>query len=59
MAVLYKLCIIFPSLKIIFFFKFVIIIFFLNKSLSKFLVNLIFSVLDIGNKKETIFLLLD
>jgi len=37
MAVLYKLCIIFPSLKIIFLFKFVIIFLLSKESVSKFL----------------------
>ena len=59
MAVLYKLCVIFPSLKTIFLFKFVIIVFFSKSSLSRFLVNWIFSVLETGNKKEVIFLLFD
>ena len=58
-AVLYKLCKIFASLKTTFLFRFVIIIFFLNKFVSKSLVNWIFSVLETGNINLVIFLLLD
>ena len=58
-ADLYRLCKIFPSLKTIFLFKFVIIFLLSKTFFSKFLDRRIFSVLETGNKKLVIRLLFD